>query len=168
MLERKGRLIRFPERRAERSREPLSSGLILKADCMSLLEALSPLEPETASLMGIPDRIYLVGRNGQLSFSSDPENGIAAAAGSLFRDSALPAGPLPDYGIHILSTGGGTFCVLLDKERKIIVIESVSGAFSDEGSWKPFGAAVRDALDSAKAGRGFSFILNNQGRISRI
>ncbi len=117
----------------------------------------------------MPDALYLVGD--ATSVSSDAAKGIGRVFGSLMAGEPMPSA-LPEYGIHVSEHGSSVFCTLLDRRRKIIVCDSISGAFSENASWDSFIRSVRDALGAVReresGGEAFDFVVNKENSIRTI
>ncbi len=147
------------------------SRMLTREDCLSMLGGIAPLSPELASLLGLPERMFLIDAGGgsQPSLSSEPGKDAAGVAGHLLMGLDFPSS-VPDFGIVVSSQGGNAFCTLLDKKRKIIVCSPVRNAFAEEGSWVSFTADLKEALKQARAlaerGEEFDFAIMNDGMFS--
>ncbi|MFN7991184.1 MAG: hypothetical protein U0R44_03420 [Candidatus Micrarchaeia archaeon] len=112
------------------------------------LRKIAPLSEDLLSKLEIPSRLYTA--DGSM-FSSDPETSMGPLARSILLRLDLPE-LLPDYGIGILSQGSNTYCMLLDKRRKIIVFEPVANMYVKEGgSWADFASSLDEAIERSKA-----------------
>ncbi len=140
-----------------------------KGEVLDMMKNLASAPKELAEAFAMPDTLFLVGDSPSLS--SDTSKGIASVFGSLMAGQALP-NELPEYGIHISAHGSSLFCTLLDRKRKIIVCDSISGMYSGDASWGSFIRSVRDALSAVKeyksGGEAFDFVVNKESNIRTI
>jgi hypothetical protein len=139
-----------------------------KETCISLLDDIGPVSEELAELLQIPDKIYLLG-NDPATFSSRPDKDAAAISGYLILPTLKPR-DAPDYALHIRSRGSHVFCTFVDKERRIIVHETVNSMYAERGSWESFEQALKKAIAKVKdyesQGIEFDFVLNKEGPTS--
>src|SRR4030095_5627420 len=140
--------------------EPVS---VSSRGCLERLSELAPLSPALEKLLRIPEGLFISGERGFTTLSSDEQKTVARAFGSLVLGQELPK-DLPDYGIHISSRGGSVFCMLLDKSRKILVLDTVKSGYVDSGSWESFSSSIEQALSRAESlsssGQQFSLLIN--------
>jgi hypothetical protein len=142
---------------------------VAKGEVLDMMKTLASAPKELAEVFAMPDSLFLVGDSPSLS--SDTSKGIARVFGSLMTGQALPI-DVPEYGIHISAHGSSLFCTLLDRKRKIIVCDSISGMQSENASWDSFIRSVRGALAAAKerqkSGEAFDFVVNKENSIRTI
>lgn len=136
-----------------------------KETCIALLDDIGPVSEELATLLRIPDSIYLWGIDPP-SFSSQPDEDAAAIAGHLLLPTLKPR-TAPEYALSIRSRGSHVFCTFVDKKRKIIVHETVNSMYADEGSWEFLEVALKNAIATVEEyesqGIKFDFVLNKEG-----
>jgi len=134
-----------------------------KERCIAALNQMGPISQELEVRMRLPEELFQHGT--ELSFSNDPAKDLRAFVPWLESGAELPKDS-PDYGILIYPRGSSTMCFLLDKSRKITVIEAVRNANAGEGDWSHFHHALRTALRKAAAlesgGKKFQFVLEGE------
>ena len=137
---------------------------VSKEACIALLDDMGPVSKELATLLRIPDKIYMLGGDPP-SFSSQPDKDAARIAGYLLLPTLKPK-DAPEYALHIRSRGSNVFCTFVDKKRKIIVHETVNSMYANEGSWEFFERALKEAIATVKEyesqGVKFDFVLNKE------
>ncbi len=136
-------------------------------EVVSLLGEFAPLDPSFGAALEIPERLYMIGsRASPVSFTANPSGDPGAVARWLLAGFAKPA-QFPDFGIHIGTHGSSLFCTLIDKFKKVIVVEAIGGDYAGKGSWKAFESSFRAALSKAeelgKQGAGFDFVVVKDG-----
>jgi hypothetical protein len=138
--------------------------------CISVLEILAPVPESLKGKLNLPETMHSVSAT-STSLSSEPGKSVMALAGFLLLGAPFPEG-LPDYGIHITTSGSNTFAILYDSARKIIVCESVENVYAENGSWSSFESSLSDAVSAAgmfkREGRQFQFAVVKDGLISSI
>jgi hypothetical protein len=137
--------------------------------CKVLLEVIAPVSDELSKLLHIPEKLHLLGSGP--SFSSDPEQNLGAMVSHMLSGTPLPDS-FPDYALNITSWGSTVFCTVLDKKRKVIVMEAVNSAYSTEGSWDDLIYGLKEALDLVKKyesqGAQFEFVVSKESMISLL
>ena len=164
--EERGKVLPFRDPR-KRSRKPLSeNGSVLdKEACIALLEGFARVTGDLKRQLELPDRLFMVGKGP--SISSDPEKNIGELAFSLMTGKDPNAALLkdaPDYALQMGHRSSSAFCILMDKRRKIIVMESLGNSLGGDISWDGVAAAieaaVQDREERTKRGEKFGFILS--------
>jgi len=173
--EKMGKVLPFPKRPKPAAKDPLNDTVRVldKEACLSLLGIVANVPFGLARALDIPSKLYSVGEGP--SISSDPEKDISDIAFKLVSNQELKPKMIaesPEYGIYITYRSSSSFCLLLDKRRKIMVFESLGNALGGGLSWGPFIEAVDDALKSRdemkKRGEKFDLILSEELMIKRI
>ncbi len=180
MAEKKRVVVPFPDAgrataRDFRGRDSLAEAKtteVPRESVLAMLDSIAPLGKDLEALLNVPDFVFPVGSEGEISFSSkESDTGAARAAGAILKGFPFPSS-VPDYGIHMSSEGSSLFCTLVDRSRKIIVSAEVRNLESEEGSWKPFEFALRDALSAAESFKAaktmFDFVVNKEGIIRAV
>jgi len=138
--------------------------------CIATLEILAPVPESLKGKLIIPETMHSVGA-ASTSLSSEPGKSAMALAGYLLMGAPFPQ-DLPDYGIHITTSGSNTFAILYDSARKIIVCESVENAYAENGSWSSFESSLSEAVSMAgmlkRDGSQFQFVVVKDGLISTV
>lgn len=141
-----------------------------KEKCIALLDAIGPVSEELATLLQMPDKLYLLGSYPP-AFSSDPEKGAGTLANYLLYSAVKPI-RISDYALHLGSRGSTDFCTFVDKKRKIIVHEVVTTMYAETGSWDDFTDSLKKAIATVKdyesKGVKFDFVLVNNSRASAV
>jgi hypothetical protein len=138
--------------------------------CAVLLDRVAPASPQFAQLLELPDKLFVFG-GAELSLSSDPSTNIAEVEDALASSMPLPA-RIPDYGLHVVSHASRVSCTLVDRQRRIIVMHSVTGVLSEHRSWDSFMYAVEHTAAIAAMmrvqGEEFAFVVNKESAIRII
>lgn len=141
--------------------EPVSS-----ETCIRILECVTEMDEELVSMLELPPTIFKLGRGESYSFSSSPDRGIGRVFFSLYL-GGLWKTDFADYGIALNQRGSHVFCILVDRRRRIIVIDAVNSMYASEGSWDQFKSTLRKALEKAKTmmerNYDFEFIISREG-----
>ncbi len=166
-----GNVVAFPGRMAQGKGviADRAARLIDRDGVVELLNSIVPVPAGFAELLNIPERMYIVERGPSLS--SDPSRDAGRVVASLVFHTPFPQ-KTPDFGIVISSRGSSVFCTLVDRSRKIIVMDSISSLYSEKGSWSSFKASVADALDAKRrleaSGAKFDFLVNSENSINTV
>lgn len=175
--EKMGKVLPFPNRPRPAAKDPLEGNdavrVLDKKACLSLLGIVANVPADLARVLDVPPKLYSVGEGP--SISSDPEKDLSDIAFKLVANQELKSEMLaeaPDYAIYITYRSSSSFCLLLDKRRKIMVFEGLGNALGGGLSWGPFIDAVDDAVKSRdelkKRGEKFDLILSEELMIKRI
>ena len=168
-------MLPFPKRPRAPAKEPLDSDDVIKSldrkECISMLETLAPVSKSFQDILRLPETLFQVGEG--RSFSSDPDRSISEIAYYLTAGKEISAELLkttPDYAIEITYRSSTNFCVLLDKKRKILVMQSLGNPLGQELTWDYMARAIEDALRdvSSRRGEDFAFIVNLENITSAI
>lgn len=146
---------------------PLASDarIVPSQDCLKALESLGSVTKELSMMLNMPKELFKTGTGfGRVSYSSEPDNAGDALATYLILNQRKTEFPqVPDYAIILTAMGSSAMCILVDRERKVIVADSVKSAYSDLGSWAQFQRHLENALEEARRldeGRtGFDFVI---------
>jgi hypothetical protein len=149
---------------------------LLAATVIPSIARFGPLDESSKkdmnSLLKLPKSLYLH-IDGQSAFSASSDKTLAVnhVLHDLLNFQPLPK-DIPDYGIAVGWVGGNQFCTVVDKSRKIIVVETIRSAFSEKGDWTSFLSNLKDALNEArklgKGGKHYDFVISQDGLITSI
>jgi len=170
--EKKGKIIPFPQKTGEttqKAKDDIARKEIGKQETLRLLKNAAPdVSKELEQLLEMPEKLYVAQMQGMTSFSSEKEKGIEQLATTLARGGAdnkeLPM-DLPDYGIVLITMGSNTYCVFVDRKRKVMAFEHISSMHS-QGTWSDFSDVLNDSVNAAKnleeRNISFSFVINGK------
>lgn len=118
-----------------------------RADSIHLLSHVANINPELNTLLAIPESLFIVGDGvrSNLCLSSSPDIDLSAIERLLTRGdqpSAESIAAAPDYAISFPTQGSTSFCLFIDRSRKIIV-------FAEIGNIQAHGGFSFDALETA-------------------
>lgn len=139
---------------------------ISSAECVSILATVAPLDEKLAKELNIPEELF-VGESGT-TFTRNPDDNIAPLRNAVLLHDP-PPGDLPDFAIDVTSKGSNTFCILVDKRRKIVIVDAVRNMFSGQGSWEMFFKGVAEAIEAVKSfekqGKNVEFVVVNESMV---
>ena len=132
-----------------------SARLASRDQVVAMLRGLGKDSPEErgpalenfATLLGIPDNLYMEDR---WTFSSDPKVSIYEVAEALLRGAprTVPLPELPDYGLCVHARGSSSQLLLVDRGRRLIVMDTIY-SYAGPLGWSPLTRAVDVALERA-------------------
>jgi len=165
----------FPEQK----KEPKTTAIVVSIPGESVVSSLAKFGPldesskkELKTLLKAPNSLF-VHIDGQSAFSASSDKTLVVnpVLHDLLDFKPVPK-DIPDYGIVVGWAGANQFCTFVDKRRKIIVIEAIRSAFSENGSWPKFLTNLRNAIDEsarvAKTNKRFDFVISQDGLTTLI
>jgi len=168
----KGKIIPFPQKTGEttqKAKDEITRTEIEKKEVLRLLKNAAPdVTEKLEQLFEMPKKIYVAQMQGMTSFSSEKEKGIEQLATTLVLggedNKELPM-DLSDYGIVLITMGSNTYCVFVDRKRKVMAFEHISSMHS-QGTWSDFSDVLNDSVSAAKTleerNISFSFVINGK------
>jgi len=166
--EKMGKVLQFPARPRRPAADPLEGKdpviTLDKEACITLLEGFARVPGSLVKALELPDRLFRLDEGP--SISSDPKKGISEIAVALVAGKKITAEMLdgtPEYAVCMTYRSSSSFCVLLDKKRKILVMGDLGSTLGSGLSWEPMTDAINEAVRSrdemAASGEKFSLIL---------
>jgi hypothetical protein len=136
-------------------------------ECLTFLGQVAPLDENKTKKLNLPKELYLGDTDN--SYSRNPDDDVVSVRNDLLFLGKMPD-ELPDFAIDVTSKGSNTFCILVDKKRKIIIADPISNMYADQGSWDTFFRSIDEALAAVKKfegeGRKIEYVVINESLMS--
>ncbi len=136
-------------------------------ECLTSLAQVAPLDEDRAKKLKLPKELYVGDTDN--SFVLDPDDDVVSLRNDLLYHGKMPE-KLPAFAIDVTSMGSNTFCILVDRKRKILIADPIDNMFSDQGSWDLFFKSVDEAVAAVKKfesqGRKVKYVVINDSLMS--
>ncbi|MEW6748513.1 MAG: hypothetical protein AB1295_02290 [Candidatus Micrarchaeota archaeon] len=162
-----GKVLPFPAMPRKLAADPLEGKdpaiALDKEACITLLEGFARVPGSLVKALALPEKLFRLDEGP--SVSSDPKEGISRIAKALVAGDKVTSEMLdgtPEYAIAMTYRSSSSFCVLLDKRRKILVMAELGNTLGSGLSWEPMTDAINEAVASrdkkAASGERFNII----------
>lgn len=136
-------------------------------ECLDLLGQVAPIGEDQTKKLKLPKELYV--SDTDTSYSLDPDDDVVSLRNDLLFLGKLPD-KLPAFAIDVTSKGSNTFCILVDRKRKIVIADPISNMYADQGSWDMFFKSIDEALAAVKKfekeGRKVEYVVINESFMS--
>ncbi len=136
-------------------------------ECISFLGQVAPLDSDQTKKLKLPKELYVGDTDN--SYSLDPDDDVVSIRNDLLFLGKMPD-KLPAFAIDVTSKGSNTFCILVDRKRKIVIADPISNMYAEQGSWDTFFKSIDEALAAVakfeKEGREVEYVVINESFMS--
>jgi len=133
------------------------------AHVRAVLRRVAPLEPEQLVL---PPVLFA---QEDYAFCSKPDTGMEQFAIDCNRLAPDPKAVSAEWALILFGRGSHTFCVLLDRERRLLVLDQVGSVYSG-GGWTSFiacvGTATHEIRKLDELGAVYDLVVVREGLVS--